>query len=82
MGLKWRLLPICYKYQNLQEYHQSTSFDPDQTQNFVRPDLGPNCLHRLSADNTISAELISEKYYYTIGLHTGARCKSDNGLIG
>ena len=30
----------------------SNSLDPDQTQHFVRPDLGPNCLKRLSADNT------------------------------
>ena len=26
--------------------------DPDQTQHFVGPDLGPNCLQRPSADNT------------------------------
>ena len=29
----------------------SNSLDPDQAQNFVGPDLGPNCLQRLSADN-------------------------------
>ena len=29
----------------------SNSLDPDQTR-FVWPDLGPNCLQRLSADNT------------------------------
>ena len=28
------------------------SLDPDQDLNFVRPDLGPNCLQRLSADST------------------------------
>ena len=37
----------------------SHSLDPDQTRHFVRPDLGPNCLQRLSADDTsIGAELI------------------------
>ena len=29
----------------------SNSLDPDQAQHFVGPDLGPNCLQRLSADN-------------------------------
>ena len=27
------------------------SLDPDQAQHFVVPDLGPNCLQRLSADD-------------------------------
>ena len=30
----------------------SNSLDPDQARRFVGPDLGPNCLPRLSADNT------------------------------
>ena len=30
----------------------SNSFDPDQARHFVGPDLGPNCLQRLSADHT------------------------------
>ena len=30
----------------------SNSLDPDQAQQFVGPDLGPNCLRRLSADDT------------------------------
>ena len=29
----------------------SKSLDPDQARHFVRPDLGTNCLHRLSADD-------------------------------
>ena len=29
----------------------SISSDPDQTQLFVRPDLGPNCLQRVSTDD-------------------------------
>ena len=30
----------------------SNSFDPDQDRHSVGPDLCPNCLQRLSADNT------------------------------
>ena len=30
----------------------SNNLDPDQARHFVGPDLGPNCLQRLSADNT------------------------------
>ena len=29
----------------------SNSLDPDQARHFVRPDLGPNCLQTLSADD-------------------------------
>ena len=30
----------------------SNSLDPDQAQHFVGPDLGPNCLQKLSADDS------------------------------
>ena len=30
----------------------SNSLDPDQAQHLVGPDLGPNCLQRLSIDDT------------------------------
>ena len=30
----------------------SNILDPDQARHFVGPDLSPNCLQRLSADNT------------------------------
>ena len=30
----------------------SNTLDPDQARRFVGPDLGPNCLPRLSADDT------------------------------
>ena len=30
----------------------SNSLDPDQARHFVGPDLGPNCLQSISADNT------------------------------
>ena len=29
----------------------SNSLDPDQARHFVGPDLGPNCLQRLSVDD-------------------------------
>ena len=32
----------------------SNGLDQDQNRRSVRPDLGPNCLQRLSADNTRS----------------------------
>ena len=36
----------------------SNSLDPDQARHSVRPDLGPNCLQRLSADDSVGNELI------------------------
>ena len=30
----------------------SNSLDPDQARQFVGPDLGPNCLQRLSAEDS------------------------------
>ena len=30
----------------------SNNLGPDQTQHFVEPDLGPNCLQKLSRDDT------------------------------
>ena len=35
----------------------SNSMDPDQARRFVGPDLGPNCLQRLSVDDTRSLRL-------------------------
>ena len=35
----------------------SNNLDPDQARHFVGPDLGPNCLQTLSADN-ISRQII------------------------
>ena len=34
----------------------ANSLDPDQSRHFVGPDLGPNCLHRLSVDDTIGKD--------------------------
>ena len=30
----------------------SNNLDPDQARQFVKPNLGPNCLQKLSADDT------------------------------
>ena len=38
----------------------SNSLDPDQAQHFVGPDLGPNCLQRLSA---VDKELKQERFW-------------------
>ena len=40
------------------QYKMSNSFDPDQARLFVGPDLGPNCLQRLSADKTDTKQLV------------------------
>ena len=37
---------------NVNRPSQSLALDQDQAQHFVRPDLDPNCLQRLSADDT------------------------------
>ena len=37
----------------------SNSLDPDQARRFIGPDLGPNCLPRLSADDTGRQRVIS-----------------------
>ena len=44
-------LPFCSKLTySGNTFRVSNSLDPDQAQHFVRPDLGPNCLQRLSAE--------------------------------
>ena len=46
----------------------SNSLDPDQARHFVRPDLGPNCLQRLSADNTDRHTVILPGQEYSDGM--------------
>ena len=53
----YRLLIFFSKSSFSKNYFRNTirvsnSLDPDQARHFVGPDLGPNCLQRLSADNT------------------------------
>ena len=51
----------------------SNILDPDQAQQNVKPDLGPNCLQRLSADDKIhhkKAELTC-MMRYTVWPHVG-----------
>ena len=40
----------------------SNSLDPDQALHFVGPDLGPNCLQSISADNTSRQDLRKSNY--------------------
>ena len=42
------------KYSSRNRIRVSKSLDPDQARHFVGPDLGPNCLQRLSADTKSS----------------------------
>ena len=45
----------------------SKSLDPDQARHFVGPDLGPNCLQNLSADDTSryrANHLTADKLHY------------------
>ena len=44
----------------------SNSLDPDQARHFVGSDLGPNCLQKLSADDTSS--LKDNCYYHRLHL--------------
>ena len=44
----------------------SNSFDPDQARHFVRPDLGPNCLQRLSSDGN-SRQRVKTRPAYNLG---------------
>ena len=41
----------------------SNSLDPDQTRHIVGPDLGPNCLQRLSADDTSWQRAMLEVFF-------------------
>ena len=41
-----------WKYSFRNNVRVSNSSVPDQARQIVRPDLGPNCLQRLSADDT------------------------------
>ena len=53
----------------------SNSLDPDQAWHCVRPELGPNCLQRLTTDNTdIYASVSSFLFWFINSLH--ARIKS------
>ena len=55
----------------------SNILDPDQARHFVGPDVGPNCLLRLSADNTskqrfnsIALRMVKTLIIYMIALLT------------
>ena len=46
----------------------SNSLDPDQAHNFVGPDLGPNCLQRLSVGDIAGQELNTKQLVDTFWL--------------
>ena len=49
-----------YKKNICQEHHirVSNSLDPDQARRFVEPNLGPNCLQKLSADDKSRVKIV------------------------
>ena len=50
------MLYYCVIFNSLDAtIRMSNSLDPDQAQHFVGPDLGPNFLQRLSADDKVTA---------------------------
>ena len=62
-------LLIIFKINFFQIPSVSKSLDPDQARQNVGPDLGPNCLQRLSGDNT-SRKSFTYKRRYLVGLDT------------
>ena len=56
----------------------SNSLDPDQDRHSVGPDLGPNCLQRLSADDTKKGYLCRAEYFYV--LHNSVAFKVENSV--
>ena len=45
----------------------SNSLDPDQARHYVGPDLGPNCLQWLSADDTVATSRERVKFLKETG---------------
>ena len=67
------LLLVFFKFSFfLKILRVSKSLDSDQVRHFFRPDLGPNCLQRLSADNSsrqsVKQSGISGKIFNDLGL--------------
>ena len=58
----------------------SNSFDPDQAQRNVGPDLGPNCLPRLSADDTGRQRVKCIIFLKVWGIHSKNRVGSLDNL--
>ena len=63
----------------------SNSLDPDQARHFVGPDLGPNCLQGLSADNKMSGwiwvQTVCKGYQQTTKVGKELNTKKKNLLI-
>ena len=58
----------------------SNGLDPDQALHFDRPDLGPNCLQGLSADDT-SRQRIKDDYDTYIKIDDKFRTNGHRALI-
>ena len=59
----------------------SNSLDPDQARRFVGPDLGPNCLPRLSADVT-GKQRVNLSSFHPLYLKTLASLCSSTAWFG
>ena len=62
----------------------SNSLDPDQARRFVGPDLGPNCLPRLSADDTGRQRVNSNPrfpFFITLGANLGLLLYGDVSVM-
>ena len=53
----------------------SNRLDPDQAQHFVGLDLGPNCLQKLSADDTRRQRDIKEKCHCDVSFKLSTQYK-------
>ena len=59
----------------------SNSLDPDPDQHSVRPDLGANCLHRLSADDKLTVTLcLLVAYDHNLCKQIGPICLTPDGI--
>ena len=59
----------------------SNSLDPDPDQHSVRPDMGANCLHRLSADDKLTVTLcLLVAYDHNLCKQIGPICLTPDGI--
>ena len=67
-------------YQNIWNLGVSNSLDPGQAQHSVGPDLGPNCLQWLSADDKTSPAW-KELFQFTIVYYIADQHKSSSKFL-
>ena len=66
-----RLLIFFFKINVFKNYFSNTirvsnRLDPDQVRQYVRPDLGSNCLQRLLADDTGRQKIKASSHYWYV----------------